>query len=463
MKILLARNYNKKDIFSQHLQSELQKRHVQAEIVQRFTKDDVLELLKRDTSFTTLVLEEYVQQYLPTDIDFFDKLLNLTSKLNIIFIASDNHKSKKSFIKSLYNSHVYNVLFEEDAQVNNIVKLILNERNADEAKSYMGLDYDEETVLLSESINQTINYDEEINDYNKEVIRQDLKNKEEKEIITKEKVIKKEIVKHVYTIPDDYKKVIAVLGFENSGATTIAVNLSYALSKNKIKTVLIDTDYKTKDIYYHFSKDYFGCLSKINNVQDCFSLGQVINKHLTVFSEHYDVKFTLSKDLLFKLLGQAKRKSDIVVLDISSNLNDDVIKNLLDFSDNILIVANQNINKLYRMSEQILCLKENIPSAQLVINKYIDKISHLDKDSIKKNFFKDLNGEKYDIDKGINQVFIVRDDLRSVLEGLAERQPAIKIKNCIFEEDINQIVSFYYRKKVNKKSLLNHVVEFLKK
>ncbi len=462
MKILLARQYKKNDEFSLELESELQRRYIKAEIVQRYTKDDVLELLKKDNTFTVLVLEEYLQQYLPTDIDFLDDLLNLESKLNIVFIASNEHKSKKRLIESLYNAGIYNLLFEEDVDVKNIVNLIINQRNDKAAKIYMGLDYDEETVLLSQSTPSTINYSEEFDDsYEKEIPRELYNNIDEK-IVTKAKVIKKEIVKHVYSIPQDYKKVIAIVGFENSGATTIAVNLSYALSKNNIKTTLIDTDYIRKDIYYHFSKDYFGCMSKIKDSQDCFKLGQPINKYLTVFSEHYDVEYELRKDSLFKLLGQAKRNSDIVVVDISSNLKEEVIKSLLEFSDNILIVANQNINKLYRVSKQILRYKQNILSAQLVVNKYIDRISHLDKNSISKNFFQELRGEKNDFNRGINEVFIVRDDLSTILEGLAERKPAISMKECVFEQDVNEIANFYYRKEVKKRGLYNQVIDFFK-
>lgn len=327
----------------------------------------------------------------------------------------------------------------------------------------MGLDYDEETVFLSQSKSLDDNYSDAICDSREDVIKKDFSDNSEERVITKERIIKKEIVKHVYKIPQDYKKVIAVIGFENCGATTLAVNLSYALSKNKVKTTLIDTDYKRKDIYYHFAKDYFGCLSKVEDSQDCYKLGQTINKFLTVFSEHYDVEFELNKDSLFKLLGQAKRNSDIVVVDISSNLKKDVIKSLLEFVDNIVIVANQNINKLYRMSKQISLFRESILSAQLVINKYIDRISHLDKDSINKNFFHELKGEKNSFERGINQTFIMRDDFSSILEGLSERQPAICMKECGFREDINEIANYYYRKETKKRGLFNQIIEFLKK
>lgn len=462
MKILLARQYDKKDSFLQRLRVEFTNEGIETEVIQRFTKDDVIEFLKRDNTFDVLVLEEYLQQYLPTDINFFDELLTIAPKLDIVFIASNEHKSEKTLIKSLYKAGINKILFEEDSDVESIMNLIITHQDANIARSYLGLDYDEETIFLTQTEKLPFDNIEDDNNLHENVVSQDLSDNIEDRIVTKEKVIKKEIVKHIYSIPQDYKKVIAIMGLENSGTTTIAANLAYALSMNKLKTTLIDTDYKRKDLYYHFSNDYYGCLSQIMNTQDSFSLGQANNKYLTVFSEHNDVEFELSKDSLLRLLAQAKRNSDIVILDISNALKDDVIKSLLEFSDNILLVANQNINKLYRMSKEVLHFNENIVSPQLVINKYVEGIPHLDKESIKKNFFQELRGEKNDIEKGINQVFIVSDDLKSILEGLAERQPAIRMKDCVFKEDINQIVDFYYKKRTIKKGLINHVIEFLK-
>lgn len=135
MKILLARQYNKNDKFFHDLKSELESRNIKGEIVQIYTKDDVIELLKRDNTFTVLVLEEYLQQYLPTGVNFLEDLLNLEAKLNIVFIASNEHKSEKRFIKSLYNVGIYNVLFEEDADVESVVNLAINQRNEKQLKS----------------------------------------------------------------------------------------------------------------------------------------------------------------------------------------------------------------------------------------------------------------------------------------------------------------------------------------
>ncbi len=509
MKILLAKQYEEKDIFLENLIAELNNQGIAIDIVRRFKKKGVLDLLKKDNDFDVLILQEYLQQYLPIDADFLNKLLEESPDIHVIFVISNEHKKDQDYLNSIYSTKVYSVLFEDDADAKNVVNLVVNKRHPKLAKSYLGL---EKTEMLEKSnqevfvdkvkkeqIDSIIEYlysffDEEDlskrynsiaqkysdaeNVYILTKIPNELKDKLKgnivytkykiilekiedvganitekpkikEKIITKEKVIKKEVVRHVYSMPKDYKKVIAVMGFENSGATTIAVNLAYILSKNKIKTALIDTDYFKKDVYYHFDKEYVDCLSILQNqtyLNSFFSVGEAINDYLTVFSEHRDRQFRLSKEVLFQLLSSSKRNTHIVIIDICNQLNEDAINSILDYSDNILFVTTQNINTLYRNIKWLYNYKDKLNKIELVVNKYVDEVKHLDEKSIRNNFFSNITNDNYKFNIDVRRVFTVSNDRKSIINGLALKQPAVTIKDNEIIKDIEIIAEYYYKK-----------------
>nr|WP_243414699.1 hypothetical protein [Sporosalibacterium faouarense] len=279
-------------------------------------------------------------------------------------------------------------------------------------------------------------------------------------IITKQRIIKKEVIKHVYNLPKDYKKVISVFGFESVGKTTIASNLAYLLSENKVRTTLIDTDTEKKDVYYHFDKEYVDCLSKLNTSKECMDLGQVLNEYLTVFSEHKDRNVELSQEKLMNLINSSKKSSDIVIIDLSDKLKQETISTLLNFSDNILFISSQNMNSLYRTLDYISNYKDELDSIELVINRFVQGVKYLDSKSIRKHFFNSFKENPQQIN--VNNVFQIADDRKSIINGLALRKPAISISNNNIREDIKQIAEYYYKRTDNQKGFFKKLIKFVK-
>lgn len=506
LKILLCKKCINIDVFLKAFVNYFQVKGIDIDIIQKNSKYNILNLLKIDKDFDAVVLDECMQNEAPIKINFINELRKEVPESKFIFIISNNHKDDRDYLEDIYSNRIYNVFFSKDATSKNIANAVLNRQQPEIVKSYLGLDNKAYPKIRQEQLKDIIEYLKSYKNKNdlhsrynliskkfnpekntyilsqlpKNIIEklegnaifdrnkvkidepQSLKNhiKIREKIITREKVIKKEVVKRIYDIPKDYKKVIAVFGFENSGVTTIATNLAYFFSKKKIKTTLIDTDFKKKDIYYHFDKDYVGCLSLLDEIEDFREIGQVINENLMVFSEHRDKEVSLKEDTLLRLISSSKKNSDIVIIDLSINLDEKLVNRILNYSDNILFITTQNINSLYRINKELFNYKDKLNSLELVINKYVKGIKYLDEKSISKNFFREikLNNESFEVD--INQVFSVSEDLRSILQGLASRIPGIDLSDNKFINDIEEIANYYYQKNRKKTSVFNRLFGF---
>ena len=269
---------------------------------------------------------------------------------------------------------------------------------------------------------------------------------------SKKRVIRETQIESVYQLPSDYKKTIVVMSPESCGKTTLAVNMAWYYAQRGIKTTLIDTDLKKKDIYYHFPIDTAECLSKVSQTEDVTRLGISVDKNLKVYTEHKDVQVSLELYDLVKLITASKRVSQVVIVDLDYTLDQEMIKNVLEIADNILVVVDQKVTTLNRVPEELYTYRNQLQTIDLVVNRFYN-IRHLEKERVAE-FFRGIeiyNGKTFDI--RTNRVFTVSDDAKSVLQGLAERTPSIEIRDNILEADISDICDYYYQGEKKKRGL----------
>ncbi len=260
----------------------------------------------------------------------------------------------------------------------------------------------------------------------------------------KKEVIRETIQETVYKLPNDYKKVIAIISPEPTGKTTLAVNMAWYFSKENIKTILVDTDAKKKDVYFHFEKNFNGCLSKISDAEDVMELGVNVNNNLKIFTDNKDSIVEFGQYDIMKLIVSAKNNSQVVIVDVSYDLEEDTIKNILEIADNTIIIVDQKVTTLNRVPEELARFRSQLHNVSIVVNRYYP-LRHLEKEQVENGFFKSIdlpNGKEYDYT--INKVFTMSDDAKSVLQGLANRVPAVDLKNNFIEDDIKKICSSIY-------------------
>ncbi len=260
----------------------------------------------------------------------------------------------------------------------------------------------------------------------------------------KRRIIKETHIQSNYQVPHDYKKTIVLISPESTGKTTIAVNMAWYFNKKGIKTTLIDTDIKKKDVYYHFPIEAAGCLSKIGSTEEIYDLGIEVDRNLRVYTEYKDINVELGIYDLIKLVTSAKRSSQIVIVDLDYSLEQDIVRNILEIADNILIVVDQKVTTLNRVPEELYMYREQLQNVDLIVNRYYN-IKYLEKERIATTFFQNIelyNGKFFDIN--VNYVHTIFDDARSVLQGLADRMPTIQVRDNLLEKDIKSICDRYY-------------------
>ncbi|HAN09019.1 MAG TPA: hypothetical protein DCP90_00215 [Clostridiales bacterium] len=260
----------------------------------------------------------------------------------------------------------------------------------------------------------------------------------------KKEVIRETIQETVYRVPSDYKKIIVILGTEPTGKTTIAVNMAWYFSQQHIKTVLIDTDFKKKDVYFHFDKNFSNCLNRLPEEENVINLGIDVNSNLKIFTENKDCEVDIGQYDIMKLIVSAKNHAQVVIIDLSHDLDEDTIKNILEIADNAIVVVDQKVTTLNRVPEDLGKFRGQLHNMSIIVNRYYP-LKHLEADEIKSKFFENVDlpsGKEFDYT--VNKVHTVSDDAKSVLQGLANRIPAMELKNNFIVDDIKKICTYYY-------------------
>lgn len=229
-----------------------------------------------------------------------------------------------------------------------------------------------------ESINKNIDgqnvkvvYDEktgkEIHIIEKEIIKE----------ITKEVPVvmeqEKEIVKQVFEVPKDYSKEVLFIGGSKVGTTFLINAIAYMLSKNNIKTAILDMT-RERNMYYIYTKNNEFLRQKaefcIPRVLETGSTkeGIEINKNLSLFTS---VPGTDRKSYgHMKLLQILKSEFKVVLIDADFTTPLDYYK----MSKDIFVVQDMDILTVQQITTFLRELKAkdvSLDKIQVVINKYI--------------------------------------------------------------------------------------------
>lgn len=491
MKILLGlpASDQLKDIV-EDLENDFRKRKRDVNITKQYSKIAITKALE-SSQFDTLIVQEYLEKSRPYSANELDVLTDKFADLKVVIIVNDQHYGS-DFLRSLFNSGIYTALFDKEAYIEKLTTLSIKGRSKADTKNYYGIEagffshQEKNTDLISQQqLDSLIVYlrnEEDISEAFEYLIgrhndtqnvyicsrlpqdiRESLKDNHnfkryievtEPKIVSPKKdknskpekgekkdVIK--IIKEVEVATQQYKEanhknvVIGVVGVEKGvGATNVAVNMAYTLADNNHKACLIDLDFDNRDIYYHFNKNYKGCLAKLNEDIDFEEIGQWVHPNLLCFSEYKSENVEFNKDNLMNMISYGKRKYDAVVLDIHlDSKREELVKQILHQCDKILIVVDQQLNVLDRIPDSLKIYQAYLKPADLVINKY-SNIKYFTEKYIL-NYF---NQENFFID--IDHCFTIEPDYR-ILQALALRKPGVTQSSTI-KKDIEHLVNTYF-------------------
>ncbi len=213
-------------------------------------------------------------------------------------------------------------------------------------------------------------------------------------------------------------KIFGIISIKGgTGKTSLVSNLGMALAEefNK-KTLIVDANFSAPNLGLHF-----GLINPevtihdvlLNKVNPTSAVYEVTDKlHLMPAS------LTGRKVNYFKLkekIGKLRRSYDIILIDSSPNLNEEIISTMIT-SDQLLVVTNPDYPTLSTTLRAVKVAKQKeTPIAGIIINKSRNKKFELTLEEIEKA-------------AGVPVISVIRDHIK-IQEGLAHNTPIVIYKS----------------------------------
>ncbi|MBO8160666.1 MAG: hypothetical protein H0Z24_03435 [Thermosipho sp. (in: Bacteria)] len=459
--------------------------------------------------YDVLILREDLEGSKQISISYLDEITDKFPNLRVILLVQ-NENQKTDYIKRLFSIGIYDVLFAEDASLTNVVELIKKGRTKIEAKIYYDLlDADDVEVyddsddveeipeeqlerilsqlakapkeelpalfneiaaeynskqtiflisLLSEEVTEALLESEDEKFKNFYAQWEALNRKQyEKELAEKERLEKekKQVIntpRQQVVFPADYRKVIGIFSPYSAGKTTIACAVAQALSKQKIKTVLIDLDYTKNDMYHYFRVDQSDVF-KIQKLceqmdttgrpeEDISEYAIKINRFLYMYSTHTSVPYELTPHVIRAIIKQ-NRNANVIILDFARDLKEATLNLALEECDEKLLVIEKTSSVLNGISYRLQNIeKHNLEDLTLVVNKEV-KVKNLSDQKLT-SYLKEINYQQYDIANiDFKHVCYIRENYHAIVNSLARQEPIIGV-NAEFDRDIHELISTIY-------------------
>jgi pilus assembly protein CpaE len=168
-----------------------------------------------------------------------------------------------------------------------------------------------------------------------------------------------------------------------SGCTTIAINLAVALAQQEYRTLLIDGSLQFGDVAVMMNMKPVTSivdLSSRDNDVDSELVSSVVqihksNLHVLMAPPRPEMADVVTDSSIKALLATLRPLYDFVIIDTTSSLND-IALTLLDESDKIILVAQQNLPSLKNVSrffDLTQSLEYQTQKVWLVINRVSSK------------------------------------------------------------------------------------------
>ncbi|SCY18150.1 serine/threonine-protein kinase [Alkaliphilus peptidifermentans] len=261
-------------------------------------------------------------------------------------------------------------------------------------------------------------------------------------------------IKHIYEIPSDYKKIIAIYSPFSIGKTTIACNLASLIVKKGLTVSLIDTDSIKKDIQYYFDIDFTSNIGKLANLKKTLDNRTDISNikdfainisNLSIYTDHRDslYKFTYEMfDIITKLSD-----SSVIIVDISNSLNDDVLNKILSACNERLLIIDKYLPNLLSLHYKMMNIeKYNLSNCSLIINRNINNSKLKTEDLLELLNSVEVFGRNK-IDLKFKYIFNVPNKFDEIITTLLNGGETLYGNDYEFDEAIENIAITLYKLK----------------
>lgn len=338
----------KKDIYFNVLSQDIQYQEGIFEIIEQYSDIDFL----------------VVSQDIPGELEFIElirKIINVNCKISIYVILEDKNISLENELNSI---RITNIFYSNQIEIKVLIDYIKNDKKQDEENLKDEIAKLKELILKSNFNNDT--------DYNKD----------EKIEIKNTKKINAQVKKTKKEMEDRELLSICVTGVPGSGKSITTLLMAKYFENNNKRVMIIDSD-----IYNESIHTILGIKKKINNEEKVIN----VNKMISVFSDFKDFlesDKSLKIDKYKRFIEHIKKEYDILLIDTSSNIENDYTTKLLKLSFKIIFLIEPNLSEVSKsrklLDYYIYKLNINEEKIDIIFNK-INK--NMIDDHILKNLF----------------------------------------------------------------------------
>lgn len=415
-------------------------------------QEGILEALEINKDINVLILSELLPGQLNIK-ELIEEIKKTNNKIKIIIFLEKENKNLENY---LYAKGNINIFYNNEIEIIDIVKLIINKNEKEELKK----EINELKEIIMKKDEKEINCikNEEENKNNKLIITNEEIKKIEQEIeneyldnifINK---IKNKFNKLLKNKNNQNSKIILISGTPGVGKSIFTVNIAKVFAKKKNKILIIDMDFYTNSI-----ETLFGVKSKkiknesynqenesnnfeniILNINSKINLISNINE---IFSQNKIEEITILKQL-----EKLKEKYDYIIIDTESQ-NENYIQLIFDKSDKIIFLTEPNLLQIKKAKN---ILNKYINEWQIEKEKIFILFNKVKKDTICFNILKEVFSN-YNIIGKINFIknynTLINQNMKSIfLENKIKKQ----YKKIAYRISQDRKIKEYYLEKINK-------------
>lgn len=414
-------------------------------------QEGIIEALEINKNINVLILSELLPGQLNIK-ELIEEIKKINNKIKIIIFLEKENKNLENY---LYAKENINIFYNNEIEIKDIVKLIINKSEKEELKK----EINELKEIIMNKDEKEINYikNKEENKNNKLIITNKEIEKIEQEIENEylENIFINKIKNKLNNLFKNKKnnknsKIILILGTPGVGKSIFTVNIAKTFAKKKKTVLIIDMDFYTNSI-----KTLFGIKDKKNRNQNYNQedeQGNIdniilkINSKINLISKIKSNENEIREIELLKQFEKIKEKYDYIIIDTESQ-DKNYMQIILDKCDKVIFLTEPNLLQIKKAKN---ILDKYIIEWQIEKEKIFILFNKVKKDTICFNILKEVFSN-YNIIGKINFIenynTLINQNMKSIfLEKRIKRQYS-KIA-CRISQD--KKIKEYYLDKINK-------------
>lgn len=281
---------------------------------------------------------------------------------------------------------------------------------------------------LSDDINELIAaviYEDQVKEEVKEIVEQNKQTQIVQELDKKPKKI-------FEIIPEDYKRIIGIMGGHNTGKSELCVFCSKVISSYDKKVAIVDVT-KNQNLKFYFYDE---------NEDDENSLDK--NKYIKVYNNIHLYPLNMNQNLI-DFIDEIEDQYDVVILDLGSDINKEICR----YIDKLYMVTDGDISHTEEINGYFKLMNEfkiSLKKCRLIYNKVLTEKYIKDlKDISKYDFNTDQDGNiNKSCDENIKSFNVKFITDEKIYDKIINFDIGVYKKDEVFREQIEAIAKDMY-------------------